>query len=297
MNMSAIVQIDGVEQFTSNYEVGVFVGDECRASAIGLPTPFNNHYVLSLLIYGTTGESFTFRLYDHATETELTPDLNSPAAVSFNTDGYGSPVDPYVLNFTSTIAMVSQTFSLNSGWNWWSTYVELSNMDGLDLLEEGLGTNGKTINSQADGSAMYLSGSWMNGIGHNLNNENMFQIELSNAVDFTLSGPLADPSDHEITLANGWNWIGYPVNQTLTVANALAKASDFVRCDFAAEGEINWEVQAFFAIVAFNHFFILRRPRTTLSSTKTVSPPTMPATDGSELSRTWKPARAICITP
>ena len=222
MNMSAIVQIDGVEQFTSNYEVGVFVGDECRASAIGLPTPFNNHYVLSLLIYGTTGESFTFRLYDHATETELTPDLNSPAAVSFNTDGYGSPVDPYVLNFTSTIAMVSQTFSLNSGWNWWSTYVELSNMDGLDLLEEGLGTNGKTINSQADGSAMYLSGSWMNGIGHNLNNENMFQIELSNAVDFTLSGPLADPSDHEITLANGWNWIGYPVNQTLTVANALA---------------------------------------------------------------------------
>jgi uncharacterized repeat protein (TIGR02543 family) len=101
MTMSAYILIDDVEQFGNTLEVGVFVGDECRASAIGVKPPFSDHYILSLLIYGDPDESFSFRLYDHTAEAELTPDLVAPADVTFNENGYGSPVHPYPLNFTS----------------------------------------------------------------------------------------------------------------------------------------------------------------------------------------------------
>ena len=114
MTMTAIIQIDGVEQATNTLEVGAFYGDECRGSAVGVLFPFNGKYLLSLIFFGQTGEEYSFRLYDHSTNTELTPSLlNAPANVTFNNDGYGGPTDPYVLNFTSVIQEYTVTVTAN----------------------------------------------------------------------------------------------------------------------------------------------------------------------------------------
>ena len=220
MNMSAIIQIDGEEQFTNTLEVGVFVGDECRASAIGVLTPFNNRYILSLLIFGTSGESFTFRLYDHAAEAELTPELNAPEAVSFNTNGYGTPRNPYVLNFTSTAA-INQEFTLGSGWNWWSTYLEMNGVDGLGMLEAGLEDVGRNISAQ-QGFTIYEDDAWQEGSLSQINNESMYKINTVGAITFSLEGNLADPAEHQINLRKGWTYIGYVRNENMSFNDALA---------------------------------------------------------------------------
>ncbi|MCR5014323.1 MAG: T9SS type A sorting domain-containing protein, partial [Bacteroidales bacterium] len=43
--------------------------------------------------------------------------------------------------------------------------------------------------------------------------------------DITVTGGTVDPSKYPITIANGWNWIGYPVSQALDVNDALGNMS------------------------------------------------------------------------
>ena len=47
-------------------------------------------------------------------------------------------------------AAMAQSNYLSQGWNWWSTYIEQSNIDGLSMLEQSLGHKGVTIKSQFD---------------------------------------------------------------------------------------------------------------------------------------------------
>lgn len=99
MAVTGIIQIDGVEQYSSQLEVGAFCGDECRGSQMAAEFFLTNRYLVMLSIDGEIGNELTFKLYDHGLGQEL--NLTSPAVVTFNMDGYGNPIEPYVLNFTS----------------------------------------------------------------------------------------------------------------------------------------------------------------------------------------------------
>ena len=101
MTLTAVIQIDGIEQQLTTLEVGAFCGEECRGS--GYPTYFlpAQRYVIQLLIYGESNDPLTFKLYDSDSGQEL--DLASTTVMTFNTNGYGSLSDPYVLNFTRSV--------------------------------------------------------------------------------------------------------------------------------------------------------------------------------------------------
>ena len=99
MAVTGIIQIDGVEQFSSQLEVGAFCGDECRGSQMAAEFFLTNRYLVMLSIDGEIGNELTFKLYDHGLGQEL--NLTSPAVVTFNMDGYGNPIEPYILDFTS----------------------------------------------------------------------------------------------------------------------------------------------------------------------------------------------------
>ncbi len=100
MTFTGVVQIDGVEQQTPMLEVGAFCGEECRGSATLTFFEPTQRYVVQLVIYGNGGDPLTFKLYDHELNEEL--DLYPTNAISFAANGYGSLVNPYVLNFTET---------------------------------------------------------------------------------------------------------------------------------------------------------------------------------------------------
>ena len=138
----------------------------------------------------------------------------------------------YSFTVESAIALVAhfeQTFahtvSLNNGWNWFSTYIDLQGTEGLAQLEAALGTNATTINTQSDGSAMMMNGQWMNAISGGFNVAKMYQIQCNNAIDITLNGSVVNPADYPITLNSNWNWIGYPLTQSLDLNTALANAN------------------------------------------------------------------------
>ena len=84
MTMSGVILIDGVEQTSTNLEVGAFCGDECRGSMLPEFFPPSQQYVVSLTVVSNllSGEEITFRLYDHTTQQEL--DVVSVMSIYFN---------------------------------------------------------------------------------------------------------------------------------------------------------------------------------------------------------------------
>ena len=127
--------------------------------------------------------------------------------------------DAYVANFE--LSEITQTTELAQGWNWWSSYVELGS-NSLTLLEEGLGSNGHAIKSQSNGYASYLEGFGWYGSLISINNESTYQVQVDVDCQVSLTSLVANPANHPITLNPGWSWIGYPVDATMTVTDALA---------------------------------------------------------------------------
>lgn len=120
---------------------------------------------------------------------------------------------------------VTQTDNLSQGWNWWSTYVEMDNADGLTMLENGLGNNGITIKTQDDFVENYypmVGYDYWYGSLEEVQNEKGYQINVAENCNLTLSGETVTTNRHPIPIVQNWNWIGYPVAVPQNVATALS---------------------------------------------------------------------------
>ena len=110
-----------------------------------------------------------------------------------------------------------QTVTLNAGWNWWSTYLDIT----MDQLENALDDNGITINAVDNSTAMYENGLGWAGNINTIDPSHMYQLEMAAEHVLTLTGQLLNPADHTITINPGINWIGYPVSQAMSLNEAL----------------------------------------------------------------------------
>ena len=128
----------------------------------------------------------------------------------------------FVVNFELT--GIAQTTSFGAGWNWYSTYIEQSGIDGLSQLENSLGSNGLIIKSRSDGFAEYYDINGMTGwygTLESISNEQMYMINTNAACNVTISGYVANPANHPITIVPGWNWVGYPSAYAMNVETAM----------------------------------------------------------------------------
>ena len=129
----------------------------------------------------------------------------------------------YIAEFQQVIFTHTQT--LESGWNWWSTYIELNDNDGLTQLENSLGSAANMIKSRSDGfvESYQFNGStqWFGNLS-SISNEKMYKIDMNVVGNVGLTGYLAGNSSHPITISPGWNWIGYPLIQPEAVSDALS---------------------------------------------------------------------------
>ena len=155
--------------------------------------------------------------------------------------------NPYTFTVSTAVALTAafdsqEVTSLAEGWTWWSTSIELSNMDGLTMLEEGLGHNGlmiKSINKfvsnyYPDTGYDYWFGQLTNA---DFNNESCYQINTSAACNVTMTGTYANPANHPIQLYSDWTWIGYPCGTEQAAATAFSgftpMANDVLKDQFS----------------------------------------------------------------
>ena len=142
--------------------------------------------------------------------------------------------------------LFAQTTALHQGWNWYSSYVNLSTPDGLEKLQTALGKNGVIIKSNINNEFVTYEElpngeyGWV-GNEFSIYNNKMYMIETSNAHEMTVAGEVVDGTGIMFMLEPGWNWIGYPIDKVQNIDVALsglqdkAQANDMIkhRNDFA----------------------------------------------------------------
>lgn len=221
-NMPVVAQVvlDEVPVTTSEWTLKAYIGDDQRGEAV-IQTSLNNTYWIQVY-YSTDTEDdtpVTFKIANaNNQEYTSTTTLNTLAV------GYGTLLQPQEIEFAAT---QTQSTTLAEGWSWWSTPIELSNINGLTMLEESLGHNGIIIKSQNYGVQNYYQNYgtdyWYGPLtNYGINNEQGYLIQTTTSCNITMRGAIADPANHPIALNQGWTWIGYPVNSQQTIATALA---------------------------------------------------------------------------
>ena len=84
----------------------------------------------------------------------------------------------------------------------------------------------------ADYTTSYEDEEWFGDLDdEGIMNEQMYKILVGADCSIELQGVPANPENHPITINHGWNWIGFPCAQEVSLEDALASFE-------AAEGDI-----------------------------------------------------------
>ena len=122
---------------------------------------------------------------------------------------------------------------LKKGWNWYSTFIDVDGNDGYYKLTDGLDTNGLVVKSQTQFVTYYKGYDTWDGSLTEVDNKNMYMIDMSAEHYLMMDGSISNVSQTSMTLKPGWNWIGYPIDKSQTLARSLqdfkAKDGDYFK--------------------------------------------------------------------
>ena len=113
----------------------------------------------------------------------------------------------------------------DAGWYWFSTYIKYNNEEtALDKLQAALGSNASLIKGQ-NAFTQYLNyygtNFWTSDLT-TLSTAKMYMIKTkADNVTVNLTGSFEDYANTNIELKQGWNWIGYPINEAVSLNDAI----------------------------------------------------------------------------
>lgn len=106
MNVIGVIELNGIELATEGFELGAFCGEECRGSEMLTFYEGLDRYLVFMTIYGQSGDTFSFKLYDHSTQREL--ELTPPETLPFTANAIvGALHDPFVISFSGGMGVIT----------------------------------------------------------------------------------------------------------------------------------------------------------------------------------------------
>ncbi len=117
---------------------------------------------------------------------------------------------------------VTQTIALSAGWNWVSSYLEITMADlRAAILAAVPSTDRPIIKSQRNGQTRWSGVIWSGGLKA-LDLSQMYEIQVGSDCEITLQGEPINPAEHPATIKPDNNWIAFPLSDTMSVVNAFA---------------------------------------------------------------------------
>ncbi len=114
-----------------------------------------------------------------------------------------------------------QTITLAQGLNWWSTNLDITLDQLKSAIAAAVGSTGiATIKSQ-NSSISLTNGQWRPA-NLDFDIREMYQIMVGTECEITLTGMPVNPTDYEITIHNGANWIGFLLSESMSVNEAFS---------------------------------------------------------------------------
>ena len=118
--------------------------------------------------------------------------------------------------YTYTIRQTDLNLQLKQGWNW-TSHNKAEELSATELekasVSRVLTQTGEIFNDPELG--------FVGNLGM-VAAHNSMKVETTGVTDIALAGEMYNPAASYITLHKGWNWLGYPLSQMMTVGEALA---------------------------------------------------------------------------
>lgn len=253
MNVIGQISIDGIISRDDGNILGVFVGNECRGLANLKHVGSYDNYQAFLTIYSnvSTGEQLEFRIWEHKTGTVYSSlNHNLPSNI-FTADTYhGTSLSPKLF---STTNIVSGSIDVVNGWRWIAFNLNGTDLSGTNNVLKNLSPdNGDIIKTRinlSDGNGGFVQESlfdtyssasnvWSGSLSNKgaLNTGVLYKINLSQSNKIKYQGSIVDLLKSEISLVEGWNYIGYLGNSNIPINEALsnlnAKAGDLIKSQY-----------------------------------------------------------------
>ena len=210
-HVTASVIIEGTE--AESGFLAAFAGNECRGIAESVYNSLYGNYIFELNCFSNTetGDVLVFRYFNPDENREFNLDRSVDFIAGVST---GSASAPFRIN-TGT----DYSLSLSAGWNWFSLNTTLDNMTPRFILSSQ-NTPGDYIKNQTVSSTYYEGLGWFGSL-ETLDPRELYKIRLQNSSMIRFSGRQVDAEATPISVASGWNWIGYPPRQSIPVNAAL----------------------------------------------------------------------------
>ncbi len=152
--------------------------------------------------------------------------LSLAVAIPWVANAQTTPILPQhgeIGNQDASLTTVTQTIALNAGVNWVSFNVQLT----LDDLKSALSTAmpGTQMMIQGiDGYTSYNGTRWRGALS-SLDFSRMYMITVQTAGIIEIGALPVDPTALSVTIVNGPNWIGFPLQSAVTVTDAFTNFS------------------------------------------------------------------------
>lgn len=218
MNMSLRLNIEGQFSADSLDLVAAFIGTECRGVGYVRYSAAANAHVAFITVYSNnlSGDQVSFRIWDASACLLYT---STAQTFPFIADGLvGSPLVPQVIN---TVNLVQQVIYLNPGWNWFSYNLSLPNPGINSALASLSAPQGATIKGQSLFSQYFDAAGFWAGSLQNLSHLRMYQYRAPLADSLFIIGNPVNPATTPVSVAAGWNWIGFLPKHRMQVDTAL----------------------------------------------------------------------------
>jgi hypothetical protein len=141
---------------------------------------------------------------------------------------------------------VTVNIDFGANWNWFSINALSDDMSiGNVLGNSNAGwSEGDYVKAQNSFATYYGDpndgGYGWQGTLTTMSLERGYKMDLSSPNDFSFVGSPIDPADYPISLSAGWNWIGYPANDTNDINTALGSISNGLYIKGQSEGFSTW---------------------------------------------------------
>ena len=240
MSVTGVIIIDGVEQTSTQLEIGAFCGEECRGAKKAGFFPPTSQYTVPISIAGLTGDLITFRVYDHFQGLEL--ELECESSLTFEINAViGTFGNWYQFVFTT-----SQPASWNDPETWGgSVPVPTSNVslpediiidNNAQVTVASLNTNGNTL-TIGNGSTLTVTGTIVNNDPENFVIED--GAEVINESPNVAAKAKKTIAAYTAKDSNGWHLISSSVNDMLIAgSDFLTETYDLYRFN---ESTTTWE--------------------------------------------------------
>lgn len=254
MDVKGKVTIDGVVQNVTTLEVGAFCGDECRASELVAMFPVTQEYLAMLTIRSNvlTGETITFRLYDHALGEEL--DLECESTVEFVNDAVIGTIGNWY-EFAFTTPVTPPTTNTGSGdWNdptiWGGTEPTATANVQISTGDITIGDNGvvevtvASLNIASDATLTIESGSTLIVTGDMVSGSEESLVIRDGAQVINESASVKATAEKDVAAytakdTDGWHLISSSVNEMpIAESDFITETYDLYRYNEALPG---WE--------------------------------------------------------